>query len=112
MIDAIEKIRLLSFAGIVDSARKSLFFYQPEESWDTFYDPYFTPFYLPTFSDPELESQARDICGDNKFCLFDIAATGLVDVGVATLESSNVIDEIYSFLIPGIEKYRLHIICR
>ena len=87
--------------GIVDSARRSLFFYQPGESWDTFYDPYFIPSYEPTFDNPDLELQAREVCGDDEFCLFDIATTGLVDVGVSTLESSNAIEEIYSFLTPG-----------
>ena len=55
--------------------------------------------HLVTHADIEL--QAREICGDDEFCLFDIAATGRVDVGVSTLESSDVIEEIYSFLIPG-----------
>ena len=90
-----------SIIGIIDSARKSLFFYQPGESWDTFYNPYFIPSYQPTFGDPDIELQAREICGDDEFCLFDVAATGRVDVGVSTLESSDVIEEIYSFLIPG-----------
>ena len=89
------------YAGIVDSARRSLFFYQPGESWDIFYDPYFLPSYQPNFSNPELESQAEEICGEDTFCLFDIAATGNVDVGRATRESSMFIEEIYSFSIPG-----------
>jgi hypothetical protein len=85
---------------IVDSARKSLFYYQPEESWDTFYDPYFVPSYQPNFNNPELESQAKEICGEDKFCLFDIATTGSVDVGIATHESSQFIEEVYNFSIP------------
>ena len=85
----------------MDSARRSLFFYQPEESWDIFYDPYFLPSYQPNFSNPELESQAEEICGEDIFCLFDIATTGNVDVGIATHESSMFIEEIYNFSIPG-----------
>ena len=85
----------------MDSARKSLFYYQPEDSWATFYDPYFRPLYQPTFNNPELESQAKDICGDDKFCLFDIATTGITEIGVATRESSKFIEEINSFQIPG-----------
>jgi deleted-in-malignant-brain-tumors protein 1 len=85
---------------IVDSARKSLFVYEPEKNWDTFYDPYFIPSYQPTFGSPELESQAKTVCGDDRFCLFDIATTGNVDVGVATLETSKEIEEIYTFLLP------------
>ena len=89
----------------MDSARKSLFYYQPEESWDTFYDPYFVPLYQPNFNNPELEAQAKEICGEDKFCLFDIATTGNVDVGIATRESSKLIEEIYSFSIPGNLQY-------
>ena len=69
--------------------------------WDIFYDPYFLPSYEPNFSNPELESQAEEICRGDIFCLFDIAATGNVDVGIATHESSMFIEEIYSFSIPG-----------
>jgi hypothetical protein len=85
---------------IVDSATKSLFVYQPEHNWDSFYDPYFVPSFEPNFSDPTLESKANEICGDDSSCLFDIAATGNIDVGISTLESSKIIDEIYTFLLP------------
>ena len=85
----------------MDSARKSLFYYQPGDSWATFYDPYFHPLYQPTFNNPELETQAKDICGDDKFCLFDIATTGITEIGVATRESSKFLEQINSFLIPG-----------
>ena len=88
--------------GIVDSATKSLFVYQPEHNWDSFYDPYFVPSFEPNFSDPTLESKANEICGDDSSCLFDIAATGNIDVGISTLESSKIIDEIYTFLLPGL----------
>lgn len=87
--------------GIVDSARKSLFFYQPEESWDTFYDPFFHPSYKPNFTNPELELEANEICGDDVFCLFDIAVTGIKEVGIATHESSQLIEEINTYSIPG-----------
>ena len=75
--------------------------YQPDQNWDAFYDPYFIPSYKPPFSNPELEARAKEVCGNDTFCLFDIAATGNVDVGIATLESTKIIDEIYSFLLPG-----------
>ena len=68
---------------------------------DTFYDPYFTPSYQPPFTSPDLETRAREICGDDRFCLFDIAATGNIDVGVATLETTAIIEQIYTFLLPG-----------
>lgn len=89
----------------MDSGRNSLFFYQPEESWDTFYDPFFNPSYKPNFTNLDLELQANEICGDDIFCLFDIATTGIKEVGIATHESSELIEEIYTYLIPG--KYPL-----
>ena len=39
------------------------------------------------FSNSELEEEARAICGDDDLCLFDIAATGDVNIGAATRES-------------------------
>ena len=90
-----------SCIGIVCNARKSLFCYQPGESWDTFYDPHFIPSYEPTFASPELESEAIGICDDDIYCLYDIATTGKVEVGIATLESSMEIEEINSLLLPG-----------
>ena len=75
-------------AGIVDSARKSLFVYQPDKNWDTFYDPYFTPSYQPPFTSPDLETRAREICGDDRFCLFDIAATGMSELPLLKLPQS------------------------
>ena len=79
-----------------------MFTYQPGESWTTYYDPFFVPTYQPVFSDPELESQATDLCGDDLFCLFDIAATGLVDIGISTVETGNTYEEILELQIPGI----------
>ena len=85
----------------MDSARRSLFFYQPEENWNIFYDPYFFPSYNPNFNNPLLEFRAKGICDEDIFCLFDIAATGNVKVGIATYKSSMFIEEIYNFSIPG-----------
>ena len=76
--------------------------YQPEKNWDTFYDPYFVPSFERTFNNPELESRAIEICGNDTSCLFDIAATGNIDVGISTHESTKTIEEIYTFLLPGL----------
>ena len=84
-------------AGTVNSAGKSLFVYKSEESWDTFSNPS----YQPNFRNTEPESQAMEICDKHEFCLFDIAATGIVDITTATYEGSTIIEEIHSFSIPG-----------
>ncbi|CAB4041795.1 Hypothetical predicted protein, partial [Paramuricea clavata] len=72
---------------------KTLFTYRIGESYDNFLDLDFTPVFLEEtaslFSSSTLEQEARDICGVNGECLFDIAVTGKTRVGEATLESFN-----------------------
>ena len=36
------------------------------------------------FDNATLGQQARDVCGDNKQCLFDIHTTGKVSIGMAS----------------------------
>ena len=87
--------------GIIDAPADSLFSYQPGESWATYYDPFFVPFYEPVFASPALEAQANEMCGDDTFCLFDIAATSRVEIGTSTLEGGQEFDEIANFSVPG-----------
>jgi hypothetical protein len=79
-------------AGIVERS-KTLFTYRIGESYDSFLDLDFTPVFLDEtaslFSNSTLEQEARNVCGENKECLFDIAVTGKTRVGEATLESFN-----------------------
>ena len=72
----------------------SLFTYQPGETWATFYDPFFEPTYHPKFSNPKLEAEAKELCGDDIFCLFDVAATGNIDIGLSTLTVGEEIQEL------------------
>ena len=39
------------------------------------------------FNNPTLRQQARDVCGDNKQCLFDIHTTGKVSIGEASKQA-------------------------
>ena len=50
----------------------------------SFYDPSYSPIYHINFSNSSLEEKAKKICGDDEFCLFDIAATGRVEIGETT----------------------------
>ncbi|CAH1269006.1 MUC4 [Branchiostoma lanceolatum] len=64
-----------------DGPRKSLF---PSNTRDSFmtrssFYPHFTD--EITFSDPDLEAQARATCGNNTDCLFDVSQTGDLDLG-------------------------------
>ncbi|XP_035682840.1 mucin-like protein [Branchiostoma floridae] len=64
-----------------DGPRHSLFPSHTPDSFKTrssFY-PHFTD--EITFSDPDLEAQARATCGNNTDCLFDVSQTGDLDLG-------------------------------
>ena len=90
--------------GIVDTPFNSLFTYLPGENWATYHDPHFVPIYNAVFSDPELERRANDLCGGDEQCLFDVAATGLVEIGLSTLVRGEEFEEIVQLQIPG-KKY-------
>ena len=85
----------------MDTPSDSLFTYQPGESWATYHDPFFVPLYEAVFSDVELEQQANELCGDDQQCLFDVAATGLVELGQSTLVVGQEFEVILQTLIPG-----------
>ena len=78
-----------------------MFVYQPEESWATYYDPLFQPSFKPEFQNPELEMEAVEICGEDMFCLFDIAATGNSEIGLSTLHTSQRLEEFILLTAPS-----------
>ena len=100
------------YVGIITSSDESLFTYPFTKDWKSFYYPSFSPIYTISFSNSTLEKKAKEICRDDEFCLFDIAATGRVEIGEATVTdgqdfellinlskpSKNIIGSIYYFL--------------
>ena len=70
-------------------------------SWIDFRDPMFIPIFTPTFTDPDLEAQAMVLCNDDPACLFDVAATGRLDIGFATRSGSEQLAIIASLTTPG-----------
>ena len=44
------------------------------------------PVFQPKFSTSELNATASTVCKGEEECLFDVAATGRLEVGLATLE--------------------------
>ena len=94
---------LLLFTGIV-SREESLFTYQLRESWYTFYDPYFTPLFMPVFANELFEAEAREACNNDTFCLYDIATTGRMDIGLSTLDGSRDFDEMVLLSYPSMYK--------
>ena len=54
------------------------------------------------FDNATLGQQARDVCGDNKECLFDIHTTGKVSIGRATKQAvESFVALIYETETPG-----------
>ena len=52
---------LLSYTGIVDNSRSSLFTYGSSGSWNTFYKPAYTPLFEAKFIDASFEEEARKV---------------------------------------------------
>ena len=80
-----------------------MFTYDSEsgESWAGFYDPDFSPAFQPTFENKSLEQQAKEVCGENEYCLFDIAATKNVDIGMATMQGVESFDTMVEMAAPS-----------
>lgn len=93
-------------AGIINRTEDSLFTYTQDTSFATFYDPNFIPTFSPSFSLPTIESEAHAMCGDDTFCLFDVAATGSTEIGLSTLQGNIEFDTIVNMSLPG-EEYTI-----
>jgi len=70
------------------TANNSLFTYDEGKSHSSYFDAGYVPIFLDqndmAFDNATLGQQARDVCGDNKQCLFDIHTTGKVSIGMAS----------------------------
>lgn len=82
------------YAGLISNSSESLFAYDPLNSFSTFYDPSFVPVFRQNFTDPILEAEANATCQGDNACLFDIAVTGRVEIGMSTLEQVHIIENI------------------
>jgi len=80
---------------------QSLFTYLHGDSWRTYYDPNFTPLFNTVFSDPALEVAAISACNGDTSCLYDIATTGRMDIGLSTLDGSIKYEQIVNLSYPG-----------
>lgn len=92
---------LLFSAGIISQAEDSLFTYEGETTFSNFFDPNFLPVFSPSFSSPELEAQAAAMCAGDQFCLFDVAATGSMDIGLSTLQGNLEFETIVNISLSG-----------
>ena len=53
------------------------------------------------FANPSLEAEAIEACDNDTFCLYDIATTGRMDIGLSTLDGSRNFDEIVQLSYPS-----------
>ena len=79
----------------------SLFTYRTGESLDIFNDVSFVPDFEPTFADPAIELQANAACNGDIACLFDIATTGNINIGLSTLNASQNVETVNQLSMPG-----------
>lgn len=87
---------IFSSVGIIADTANSLFTYDQSDSFTTYHHPNYVPAFEISFASSTLQSDAVANCLDNSPCLFDVAATGILQVGVATLkemENINTINE-------------------
>ena len=98
-----EDILAFSTTGIVDTPADSLFAYETGKSWASYHDPYFTPTYHPMYhhNKSSLERRALEVCEGDRECLFDAAATGSVDIALATLRTNLEIREMMQLMVPS-----------
>ena len=92
---------MIDIIGIINSSENSLFTYSFNETWRTYYNPSFTPIYEPVFTNTTLEEKANEICGNDEFCKFDIAATGRTEVGEATYNSGQDFERLVNMSKPS-----------
>lgn len=91
--------KLSNILGFV-SKNQSLFTYnqQTDQSWESFYDPLFQPLFV--FNENDLFLSRK--CGNNMFCMYDIAVTGNDKIGLSTLNGNNLYDEYVQLSYPGL----------
>ena len=92
---------LLIHIGIIREESESHFIYRNGESWATFYFPDFIPMFGPSFINSTLEKEAKEMCGEDQFCLFDVAATRRVEIGAATKQGQEMLDTIMEMSKPS-----------
>ena len=84
--------------------------YNNGDSFNSYYDPDFVPLFETQFATDELEQQANNICGSDEFCLFDIAASGKVEIGMATKKGSDNFEMLQKLSKPSIKIFECNMI--
>lgn len=98
--NAVSHYNPFHITGIIDNSENSLFTYTNGSLGD-YHFPDFAPVYEPTFTDPDEQRRAMDICAEDAFCLFDIAATKRVEVGMSTMQGNVDLEMITMLSQPG-----------
>lgn len=81
---------LFSILGVTTD-NISLFTYEEGKSHAFYFNANYVPTFLDeeefSFDDSALGQQARDVCGDNRQCMFDIHTTRRVNIGMASKQA-------------------------
>lgn len=94
----------MHFSGVISNASESNFAYNaPRSSWRAFLDLNFRPMFKTLFTDSLLEQKAKMVCGDDAPCLFDVAATGNVEIGTSTRKGMEELERIIQLTRPSEE---------
>ncbi len=101
MIAAFHISPIYPHSGIISDSADSLFSYGIGESFGGFFDPGYTPAFGAVFSDPALEAQAQAVCGDDQFCMYDIATTGRIEIGQSTAMAGQQFEEMVMLSQPS-----------
>ncbi len=89
------------FAGIISDPTESLFTYDQSDSFYTYHHLEYAPLFQVIFINSSLQTLAESQCQGSQLCLFDIAATGDIEVGIATMNTENVIAYIMETSSPS-----------
>ena len=87
--------------GIIRNESASLFTYPPSAGFEFYYYPGYTPLFEAVFSNSTLQEEAEEICGSDDRCLFDIAVTGRIEIGICSIEQVEFIDNVTHLSLPS-----------
>lgn len=83
------------------NANESLFSYILGQSSTNFNDPNFTPIFDLTELPFNNVTGATEVCGDSLECLFDVGATGDIEIGQVSVQVQIMYNETIEISQPG-----------
>ena len=91
----------LYIIGILDDVDDSLFAYNQNDDFFTYHDPTFVPIFVAAIDDREYQQKVTNFCQEDTACIFDIIATGSIEVGLSTLQQTVIITNVSKLSQPS-----------